>query len=97
MAEALRRSDLPAVGILLSENWRLQQLLDQGMRSEPMARLEAAMAAAGILGGKAVGAGAGGSMIFLAAGNSDAAAQAARLAGARVLPFSWAAEGVRLG
>jgi D-glycero-alpha-D-manno-heptose-7-phosphate kinase len=96
MAEALRSGDLPGVGSLLTENWRLQQLLDPGMRTEPMARLEASMTSAGVLGGKAVGAGAGGSMIFLVGGDAADAARAAQEAGAKVLPFTWTREGVRL-
>jgi mevalonate kinase len=64
------------------------------MRTESMARLEAAVAAAGVLGGKAAGAGAGGSMFFLAR-DPAAVAEAARTAGAQVLPVAWDHEGVR--
>src|SRR5947209_2669391 len=59
MAEALRVADLGRVGALLSENWRHQQALDPGMRTDEMARLEQAVAAAGVLGGKSAGSGAG--------------------------------------
>ena len=94
MAEALRGADLARVAALLSENWKHQQALDAGMRTTEMAQLENAVAAAGVLGGKAAGAGAGGSMFFLMKG--DARAAAATVAkGARVLPFSWAAEGLK--
>jgi D-glycero-alpha-D-manno-heptose-7-phosphate kinase len=95
MAEALRAADLGRVGTLLSENWRHQQALDPGMRTDAMARLEQAVAAAGALGGKAAGAGAGGSMFFLAKDAGGAVAAAARSAGATVLPVAWAQEGVR--
>lgn len=97
MAEALRRADLARVAALLSENWKHQQALDSGMRTPEMARLEQAAAAAGALGGKAAGAGAGGSMFFIMKGNARDAADALAAAGggARVLPVSWAAEGVR--
>lgn len=94
MAEALRASDLAQVGLLLSTNWRLQQQLDRGMRTEEMARLEAAMTLTGALGGKAAGAGAGGSMFFLVR-DPAAAAGAARAAGGQVLPFTWAHQGVK--
>jgi galactokinase/mevalonate kinase-like predicted kinase len=53
------------------------------------------MRGAGALGGKAAGAGAGGSMFFLVAGDRRAAVDAATAAGATVLPVTWAAEGVR--
>jgi D-glycero-alpha-D-manno-heptose-7-phosphate kinase len=95
MVEALRRADLARVGALLSENWKHQQALDAGMRTPDMARLESSVAAAGSLGGKAAGAGAGGSMFFLMKGDARAAAEAVVQAGARVLPLSWAAEGLK--
>ena len=95
MAEALRAGDLARVATLLSENWRHQQRLDLGMSTPEMARLEAAMHAAGALGGKAAGAGAGGSMFFLTQDPSQPAVAAARAAGATVLPVRWAGEGVR--
>ena len=95
MAEALRAADLARVGSLLSENWKQQQALDPGMRTAEMARLEQAAAAAGALGGKAAGAGAGGSMFFIMKGAARDAAPALSGAGARVLPLTWSPEGVR--
>jgi len=95
MAEALRAADLGRVAALLAENWRRQQELDPGMRTAEMARLEGAVAAAGALGGKAAGAGAGGSMFFVAGTDVAGVADAARAAGATVLPVRWAPGGVR--
>jgi len=95
MAEALRAADLTRTGSLLSENWKHQQALDPGMRTAEMARLEQAAAAAGTLGGKAAGAGAGGSMFFIMKGPARDAAPAMRAAGATVLPLNWSREGVR--
>ena len=95
MAEALRAADLARVGSLLSENWKQQQALDPGMRTAEMARLEQAAADAGALGGKAAGAGAGGSMFFIMKGPARDAVPALSRAGATVLPLSWSAEGVR--
>lgn len=95
MADALRAADLARVGALLSENWKHQQALDPGMRTAEMARLEQAAASAGTLGGKAAGAGAGGSMFFIMKGAAGAAAPALRAAGATVLPLTWSREGVR--
>jgi D-glycero-alpha-D-manno-heptose-7-phosphate kinase len=96
MAEALRASDLGKVGALLSENWTRQRALDPGMQTEEMAALERAMREAQVLGGKAAGAGAGGSMFFLAKTSSRSAAEAAREIGVTVLPFRWAWEGGRV-
>jgi D-glycero-alpha-D-manno-heptose-7-phosphate kinase len=95
MPGALLAGDLARVGSLLSANWRLQQALDPGMRTPEMARLEAAMADAGVLGGKAAGSGAGGSMFFLGPDDPAPAMAAARELGMRILPVRWAAGGVR--
>jgi D-glycero-alpha-D-manno-heptose-7-phosphate kinase len=95
MAEALRRADVAAVGALLAEHWTRQQALDAGMRTAEMARLERAMSDAGALGGKAAGAGAGGSMFFLAGRDRGLTEAAARAAGATVLPLAWSRTGAR--
>jgi D-glycero-alpha-D-manno-heptose-7-phosphate kinase len=95
MVLALRGADLTRVGTLLTENWTHQQALDPGMRTPEMARLEEAMREAGAIGGKAAGAGAGGSMFFLVGKDPRAAVEAATGAGATVLPVTWAAEGAR--
>lgn len=95
MVLALRGADLARVGALLAENWTHQQGLDPGTRTADMARLEQAIQGAGAIGGKAAGAGPGGSMFFLVPGDRRAAVEAATAAGATVLPVSWAAEGAR--
>src|SRR5438067_1058755 len=95
MAQALRASDLGRAGALLWENWRHQQALDSEMCTPEMAGLEAAMRAAGALGGKAAGAGAGGAMFFITSEDARPAITAARDAGATVLPLRWATAGVR--
>jgi D-glycero-alpha-D-manno-heptose-7-phosphate kinase len=95
MAEALRAADVGRVGALLAENWTHQQALDPAMRTPEMARLERGLARVGVLGGKAAGAGAGGSMFFLTGDDPAPAIAAAREAGATVLPLRWAREGVR--
>lgn len=94
MTEALEAGDLARVGTLLSENWRRQLELDPEMRTDAMGRLELAMRDANVLGGKAAGAGAGGSMFFLAHDRAQAL-EAARRTGSRVIPCRWATEGVR--
>lgn len=96
MAEALTGGDLAGVAELLSENWRQQQRLDPGMCTDSMARLEAALREAGVLGGKAAGAGAGGCMFFVSAGDRSVVEERARAVGAALVPFAWAREGVRV-
>ena len=95
MADAFLSGDLDQVGRLLGENWTLQQKLDPAMKTPEMADLESAMTTAGALGGKAAGAGAGGSMFFLVE-DPVKAGVAAVDAGARVLPTIWAGEGVKV-
>jgi D-glycero-alpha-D-manno-heptose-7-phosphate kinase len=96
IAEALRAADLARVGALLNENWTHQQALDPGMRTPEMAQLEDAAAKAGTLGGKAAGAGAGGSMFFVMKGAArDAAAAVTASTGAKVLPLVWSPHGVQ--
>jgi D-glycero-alpha-D-manno-heptose-7-phosphate kinase len=95
MVEALLARDLRRVGRLLGENWALQQKLDPDMSTPEMADLESAMKVAGAIGGKAAGAGAGGTMFFLVE-DSVRAGVAADDAGARVLPTVWAAGGVKV-
>jgi mevalonate kinase len=64
------------------------------MKTVEMAALEAAMVEAGALGGKAAGAGAGGSMFFVMGRDPGLGLEAARRAGAEVLPGGWSLSGV---
>ena len=95
MADALRAADLARVAALLARNWKHQQALDAEMCTPEMARLERALTSAGALGGKAAGAGAGGSMFFLTGDDARPAVTAARETGATLLPVRWVGEGVR--
>ncbi len=96
MAQALVAGDLAQVGALLDRNWTAQQRLDAGMCTATMARYEQAARETGaVLGVKAVGAGAGGSMLFLA-GDPDRVRAALREAGAAMLPVAFRDTGVTL-
>ncbi len=94
MAGALTAGDLAGVVKLLSANWACQQRLDPGMQTAGMARLEAEMASAGALGGKAAGSGAGGCMFFIMGDDPAAGRLAARSAGATILDAGWSRAGV---
>jgi galactokinase/mevalonate kinase-like predicted kinase len=96
MALALAEGDLAAVAGLLARNWRLQRRLDPAMETAGMAALEVALRRAGSLGGKAAGAGAGGTMFFVLDRGSRDAIRVARELGATILPLRWAKEGVRV-
>jgi D-glycero-alpha-D-manno-heptose-7-phosphate kinase len=95
MAEALRTGDLGRIGALLEDNWRHQQKLDPGMCTPLMDRLAQAMRRAGALGGKAAGAGAGGTMFFLGPEDPEPALDAARELRMTILPVRWSPAGVR--
>jgi len=95
MTGALGAADFARVGQLLSENWQHQQELDPRMCTDEMAQLERSVLAAGALGGKAAGSGAGGCMFFLTPDNPNAVIEAAHHSGVRVLPVRWAMYGVR--
>lgn len=94
LAQALPEGDLDHIGHLVARNWECQMALDDGMQTEAMRTVEDAVAGAGSLGGKAVGAGAGGCMIFVAGGDPQAVKRAAINAGAMVLPLHLESIGV---
>ncbi len=97
MVEALAEADLARVGTLLTRNWQCQQVLDPQMCTPDMRRLETAAAGeGGILGAKAAGAGAGGSMFVLSAGDPASVKEAALHLGMPVLPVDWSWEGARV-
>jgi len=95
MREALVAGDMARVGTLLDDNWRYQQSLDRGMTTTEIGRIEAAARAAGAIGFKATGAGAGGSLVLLAPGRAAAVTEAARAAGATILTYAWDWDGVK--
>jgi len=95
METALTSGDMAGIGRLLSENWTHQQALDPRMRTDEMARLEQTVIAAGALGGKAAGSGAGGCMFFLTPDDPSDVIEAAQRCGVTILPVRWAMYGVR--
>lgn len=95
MRQALERGDTGQVGTILTENWSLQQRLADGMSTSAIAHLERVAAASGADGVKACGAGAGGSLVFLAKpGREFELAEALKAAGGTILKFSFDNTGV---
>lgn len=94
MAAAIESGDIARVGALLSANWREQQRLDPLMCTETMAALEREMVAAGALGGKAAGAGAGGSMFFVMGDDVTRGVAIAASLGLQVIPVQWSPTGI---
>jgi D-glycero-alpha-D-manno-heptose-7-phosphate kinase len=93
---ALREANMREVGRLLSVNWAAQRRLDARMATTTMDALEAEMRAAGALGGKAAGSGAGGCMFFLAGGDPEVLRDVARRTGAKVLEATISRTGVEV-
>ena len=81
---------------VVEANWRHQQALDVGQTTAAMERIEAAAKAAGAIGSKACGAGAGGCMLFVVRPDAaEAVKTAVQAAGGKLLPVSFDFEGVR--
>jgi D-glycero-alpha-D-manno-heptose-7-phosphate kinase len=93
--DALAAADIDALAEVVEANWQHQQALDAGQRTATMERIEAAAKAAGTVGSKACGAGAGGCMLFVVrSGAAEAVKRAVHAAGGRLLPVRFDFEGV---
>jgi D-glycero-alpha-D-manno-heptose-7-phosphate kinase len=93
--DALAAGDIDALAEVVEANWRHQQALDAGQTTAAMERIESAAKAAGAIGSKACGAGAGGCMLFVARPDAaEAVKTAVQTAGGRLLPVSFDFEGV---
>jgi D-glycero-alpha-D-manno-heptose-7-phosphate kinase len=90
LKSALLRGDADALGGVLADNWRCQKDLHESVTSAAIDRLYERALAAGALGGKALGAGGGGCLLFLAAPDREHELRAALTAhGAQPLDFSF--------
>jgi D-glycero-alpha-D-manno-heptose-7-phosphate kinase len=86
---ALLSGDLDALAAVLAENWRYQKDLHPSVTSQAIDALYDRAVAAGALGGKALGAGGGGCLLFLAqADREHEVRRALSDAGAQVMDFS---------
>jgi D-glycero-alpha-D-manno-heptose-7-phosphate kinase len=96
--DALAAADIDALAEVVETNWRHQQALDPGQTTGAMERIEAAAKAAGTIGGKACGAGAGGCLLFIVRPNAkEAVKTAVEAAGGTLLPVSFDFDGVMNG
>jgi len=96
-AHAVRAGDWSALASVVDRNWTEQQRLDATMSTEGTKRIERAARAAGALGLKATGAGAGGCIaIFARPDQRDDVGRSCELEGGRVLAWNWDAAGVRV-
>jgi D-glycero-alpha-D-manno-heptose-7-phosphate kinase len=95
-ADAIARGDLDALGALLAEHWTHQRALHPTITTPRIDALMERGARAGALGGKALGASAGGCVLLLAAEGREEEVRAATAGLGEVLDFAIDEEGVRV-
>lgn len=97
MKEALEKGNVDEFAALLSINWENQKLLHPSVSDETIEELFQIAIDAGVLGGKALGAGGGGCLIFYTRTNREGAVrQALTGAGAKIIDFSFDFDGLTL-
>jgi D-glycero-alpha-D-manno-heptose-7-phosphate kinase len=95
--EALLGGDVDSLGEALADNWRCQQDLHPSVTNSGIDALYTRAVAAGAMGGKALGAGGGGCVLFLArADHEHAVRRALATAGTQLLDFSFEAAGLHV-
>ena len=93
---ALLGGNVDALGPALAENWRCQKDLHPSVSNEGIDRLMDVAGDAGALGGKALGAGGGGCLLFLAADGAEHRLRTAlEMAGAEPLSFALSGAGLQ--
>lgn len=97
MKVALERGNLDEFATLMSFNWENQKLLDPSVNNDKIEELFQIAMDAGALGGKALGAGGGGCLIFYADTHKEGAVrQVLEDAGAEIIDFSFDFDGLTL-
>lgn len=95
MREALLAFDLDRVGVLLDQEWQSRKRLAEGVTTAAIDGMVEAAKGAGALASKICGAGGGGCMItFVGEGKRKPVEAALESAGAQVMPFRIAREGL---
>jgi D-glycero-alpha-D-manno-heptose-7-phosphate kinase len=93
--EALNAGDIDPLGGMLHRAWKLKRGLNGGVTNALIDQAYDAAIGAGAEGGKLLGAGGGGFLMFLAAPDRHEAVRAA-LPGLRETPFSFSAQGSKI-
>ena len=94
--DALAAGDVNAVGGLLHRNWLLKRSLADGVSSEAIDSAYEKAMAAGAAGGKLLGAGAGGFLLFFVEPERQDSVRAAIGGELREVPFRFAARGTQI-
>jgi D-glycero-alpha-D-manno-heptose-7-phosphate kinase len=96
MRTTLEAGDVAAFGALLDEGWHAKKLMADGISNPRIDAVYEAARAAGALGGKVLGAGGGGFMLFVTDPRRRFAVQdALREQGAELVNFTFVEEGMR--
>lgn len=96
MKSVLLKGEIGSFGCLLQENWENQKQLDPSLTNPQIDRLFEAALAAGAVGGKALGAGGGGCLLFLSQPDKEhLVRKAVATAGAEVMDFNFESGGLR--
>lgn len=88
MIDALTREDVDALGALVGEHWEYQRSLHEKITTPPIDRLLETARAHGAIGGKALGASGGGSVLIIAPPERADEVRTHVSALARLLPFA---------
>ena len=97
MKQMFEISNFSDLGRLLDENWHFQQQLHPSINTERIDELVDVGKKSGCNGGKACGAGGGGCLVFHCnTDHIDSARKAFKAVGARVIPFRFDFEGLRI-
>ncbi len=96
MRDALIAGDLHSFGALLFDNWRCQQQLDASVTTPDIDTLFDLALRGGAVGGKALGAGGGGCVLFYAPDNAEGLRSVLRGRGLTLLEFDFDFDGLRV-
>ena len=94
--EALEKGDLQKFGRWMNVHWETKRKFSRGMTNEKIDRLYDAGLKAGALGGKLVGAGGGGFLLFYCDNNKEQLKKAMREEGLKELEFKFDHEGCKV-
>jgi len=97
MRDAIIKGDIDAFGELMNENWERQKRLTEGISDKQIERIFQLAKEGGAIGGKAMGAGGGGCILFLA--KDDGVEELKNILGRRgikLLPLRFVRKGVEI-
>jgi D-glycero-alpha-D-manno-heptose-7-phosphate kinase len=96
MKDVLLRGDIPGFGKLLHESWETKKKISSIISTETVNRIYDRARSEGAVGGKLLGAGGGGHLLFFVDPDSKRRVQhALESLGCRIVPFSFEGEGLR--